>query len=86
MRLGMLLREKPHTLINIEWNDLQEQAMYIDFKYLQLVVLKQVEEYDKLTVLFEALNKWFHHMILSNKLYTHFNMMILKMKNSRMKI
>lgn len=44
MGLGMLLREKPYTLSDNEWKDLQEQVVYIVLEYLQPAVLKQVEK------------------------------------------
>ncbi|WP_217591460.1 hypothetical protein, partial [Burkholderia sp. GbtcB21] len=58
--LGKVLRPKPGTINNDDWKDLQEQAVSIIILYLQPIVLKQIEEYETCTLLFEALEQRFH--------------------------
>lgn len=55
MDLGMLLRKKLDILNDIKWKYMQKQIVYIVLGYLQLAILKKMEEYDEVTVLFEAL-------------------------------
>lgn len=82
----MLLRDKFDTLNDIEWKHLHEHVVYNVQGYLQPTILKPVEDYDEVSVLFDALKCQFHHMKLSYRLYTHFKLMIFKMKNSGTKI
>ncbi|OAE19689.1 hypothetical protein AXG93_1847s1540 [Marchantia polymorpha subsp. ruderalis] len=45
MGLANVLKDKPMHITDIDWNDSQEQAVYIVMGYLDPSVMKQVEEY-----------------------------------------
>ena len=54
--------------------------------YLQPHVIKQLEDYADCTLLFEALEKRYHQIELSNRLFTSLKLMSFKMKDGGTKI
>ena len=84
--LGKLLKSKPSDASDDEWKDLQEVAVNTVLLYLQPHVIKQVEEHDNLTSLFDALQSKYHQKELSNRLYTSLKLMSFKMKDGGTKI
>ena len=84
--LGKLLKDKPTDVRQSEWDDMQEQGVSIITLYLQPHLIKQIDEHDTCTSLFTALQQKYHHMELSNRLYTSLKLMSFKMKDNSTKI
>ncbi|OAE25076.1 hypothetical protein AXG93_1163s1110 [Marchantia polymorpha subsp. ruderalis] len=79
MSLGKVLKPKPLNVDDEYWNEIQNQAVSIASLYLKPNVLKQVEELETVTTMFQALQAKYHMKQLSNQLFTSFKLMSFKM-------
>lgn len=66
MGLGKVLKPKPLNVDDEDWNDIQDQTVSTVTFYLKPNVLKQVEELETLTTMFQALQAEYHMKELSN--------------------
>ncbi|OAE20363.1 hypothetical protein AXG93_209s1320 [Marchantia polymorpha subsp. ruderalis] len=80
MGLANVLQDKSLHIIDIDGRDSQEQAVYIVMGYLDLLVMKQVEEYSQVTQLFDALQRWFHQKKISHVMNTYMRLLHFSMR------
>ncbi|OAE33659.1 hypothetical protein AXG93_4689s1460 [Marchantia polymorpha subsp. ruderalis] len=66
MSLEKVLKPKPFNVDDEDWNEIQDQAVIIVALYLKPNVLKQVEELETVTTMFQALQAKYHMKELSN--------------------
>ncbi|OAE32785.1 hypothetical protein AXG93_374s1120 [Marchantia polymorpha subsp. ruderalis] len=78
MGLGKVLKPKLLNVDDEDWNEIQDQAVSIVTVYLKPNVLKQVEELDTVTTMFQALQEKYHMKDLSNRLFTSLKLMSFK--------
>lgn len=86
MGLGKVLRTRPTTIDEEEWDEIQEQAVSLVFLYLKPNVFKQVAVETNVNELFNSLQQKYHHKELSNRLYTSLKLMSFKMKEGDTKL
>lgn len=81
-----MLNSKPSNYNDQDLKFLKKQNVITVIRHLQPSILKQVDEYNKCTLLFEAFEQRFYRKILSNMMYASLKLMIFKMKYSSTKI
>ncbi|OAE32229.1 hypothetical protein AXG93_4525s1100 [Marchantia polymorpha subsp. ruderalis] len=78
MGLGKVLKPKPLNVDDKDWNEIQDQTLSIVTLYLKPNVLKQVDDLETVTTMFQALQAKYHMKELSNRLFTSLKLMSFK--------
>ena len=84
--MGKLLKPRSDDIDQSDWEAMQEQGVWCVTLYLQPPIIKQLGEHKDCLSLFEALQKKYHRMELSNRLFTSFKLMSFRMKESGTKL
>ncbi|OAE26592.1 hypothetical protein AXG93_4542s1130 [Marchantia polymorpha subsp. ruderalis] len=79
MTLSKVLIPKSLNVDDEDWNEIQDKAVSIVTLYLKPNVLKQVEEMETMTTIFQALQTKYHMKELSNSLLISLKLMSFKM-------
>ncbi|OAE34133.1 hypothetical protein AXG93_2891s1580 [Marchantia polymorpha subsp. ruderalis] len=79
MGLGKVFKPKHLNIDDEDWNEIQDQTMSIVIFYLKPNVLKQVDDFETVTTMFQALQTKYHMKELSNRLFTSSKLLSFKM-------